>query len=44
MYIYIIYIYMYDIYMHLRINNSHKATKNYNGKIYIRKLLTYCNF
>ena len=30
--------------MHLRINNSHRETKNYHGKIYIRKLLTYCNF
>ena len=30
--------------MHLRVNNSHRETKNYHGKIYIRKLLAYCNF
>ena len=27
--------------MHLRINNSHRETKNYHGKIYIRKLLNF---
>ena len=27
--------------MHLRINISLRETKNYHGKIYIRKLLTY---
>ena len=30
--------------MHLRVNNSHRETKNYHEKIYIRKLLTHCNF
>ena len=30
--------------MHLRINNFLRETKNYHGKIYIRRLLTYCNF
>ena len=32
------------MYMYLRVNNSHRETKNYHGQIYIRKLLTYCNF
>ena len=45
MYIYIyIYTYIHILYMHLRVSNSHRETKNYYEKIYIRKLLIYSNF